>query len=78
MVGANGETALCAVTGGNLLLLTSKLIMPKTCSCRPTRGWQRRVQERERRKQYYEWARVELSCRQPEGFSRWFLLPPLS
>jgi hypothetical protein len=22
---------------------------------------------------YYEWARVELSCRQPEGFSRWFL-----
>jgi len=23
-------------------------------------------------KRYYEWARVELSCRQPEGFSRWF------
>ena len=22
---------------------------------------------------YYEWARVELSCRHPEGFSRWFL-----
>lgn len=21
----------------------------------------------------YEWARVELSCRQPEGYSRWFL-----
>jgi len=23
--------------------------------------------------EHYDWARVELSCRHPEGFSRWFL-----
>jgi len=41
-----------------------------------TEGWQRAGWER--RKSGIMVGLVELSCRQPEGFSRWFLLPPLS
>jgi len=40
----------------------------------PPEGWQRlSTGAGTKGERYYEWARVQLSCRQPEGFSRWFL-----
>ncbi len=40
----------------------------------PPEGWQRlSTGAGTKGERYYEWARVELSCRHPEGFSRWFL-----
>jgi len=56
-------------------LLTSKLIMPKT-SLAPShpRGGSDLTGGGNEERRVLEWAHVELSCRQPEGFSRWFLL----
>ena len=40
----------------------------------PPEGWQRlSTGAGTKGERYYEWARVQLSCHQPEGFSRWFL-----
>ena len=40
----------------------------------PPEGWQRlSTGAGTKGERYYQWARVGPSCRQPEGFSRWFL-----
>jgi len=54
-----------------------KLIMPEDLLV-PShpRSWQRRAYRAGTKEKAAMRARVELSCRQPEGFSRWFLLPP--
>jgi len=56
MVGANSETALCVLLiGGNLLLLTSKLIMPKTAAPSHPRGGSDLAQVGTKGERYYEW-----------------------
>ncbi len=50
-------------------------MMPKTslAPSHPRVGSNLALGQERRESGYYQWARVELSCRQPEGFSRWFL-----
>jgi len=55
MVGANSETALYVPMAWQPTLLTKTHYAED--SPPPTEGWS-------------DWAHVELSCRQPEGFSR--------
>ena len=76
MAGADGDPALRAYVNKR----QPTPINFKTCYAEglvgtiPPEGWQRlSTGAGTKGERYYEWARVELSCRQPEGFSRWFL-----